>query len=290
MLTVGLLVYVIVPASVVVLMTAVGLNLRLTLVREVLRNPRSLLVSTTLQVVLLPAAALILIAFLEPPAFVALVILAVSISPGGSLSNAFTHLIGGNLALSVLMTMMTTLLVSAFAPLVIAIASGSGILELEVAAKLDPLSVGYDLARFALLPICAGLLSAHFLPGLLPVLRRGMDALSIMAIVTVFACSLVVSWPVMLQATAMTLVYAAAFSLSSLCLGAAVARLLPAEDRSACFIEFGVRNLPIALVLATGSTPSAEIVAFLLCYFIVNTAILIVFSLLRRKGSRGVMA
>ena len=281
-MTVGLLVYLIVPVNVAILMTAVGLNLRLRSVQDVLKHPRSLFVSTILQLILLPAAALILVWLLEPPALIALVILAIAISPGGALSNSFTHLIGGNLALSVVMTTLTTMLVSASAPVVLKIALTVGLLDLEVAAKLDPLTITWDLARFALLPIFAGILCSHFLPNLASRLNRAMDVLSILAIAVVLAGCVKVSLPVIQQAAASTLIYAGTFSLASLGIGAAVGRLLPSEDRSACFIEFGMRNLSIALILASGSTPSAEIVAFLLGYFAVNTAILFGLTLIKR--------
>jgi BASS family bile acid:Na+ symporter len=280
--TVGLLVGGIVPVAVIVLMAAVGLHLRLLAVREIIERPRSLVVATVLQIVLLPAVALALVALAAPPPVTALVIVAIAVSPGGALSNAFTHLAGGNLALSILMTMVTTLLVSASAPAMLALASASGFLDARVTAMLDPLAVAHDLARFALLPLCAGVLCAHLLPQHLPRLRRLADRLGLLAIAVVLASSLIVSWPILLEAAGETLAYAAMFSLSSLALGAAVSLLLPAGDRSACVIEFGVRNLSIALVLATASTPSPEVVAFLLAYFILNTIVLLALSLVRR--------
>ncbi len=284
-MTVGLLVYIMVPLNVVILMTAVGLNLTVGSVRDVLKHPRSLLISTLLQFSLLPTAALGLIWLLEPPAMIALVILAIAISPGGTLSNSFTHLIGGNLALSIVMTTITTLLVSVSAPVVLAIAYTFGLLDMKVASRLDPLSVAWDLARFALLPILAGCLCAHFLPAVASRLRRAMDVLSILAIAVILVSCIVVSLPVIQKAASLTLFYAAAFSLTLFGIGAAVSRLLPREDRSACFIEFGVRNLPIALVLSSGSTPSTEIVAFLLCYFVINTAMLFVMTFVTRIPS-----
>jgi BASS family bile acid:Na+ symporter len=282
-LTIGILVYLIVPVAVVFLMTGVGLHLSLAAVRGVVRNPGSFVVCTVLQIVLLPAAALAIVAIFEPAPLIALVIVAISVSPGGALSNALTQLVGGNLALSILMTTCTTVLVPAVAPLVLAFAFASGMLELEVLASIHPQSVAYDLARFVLLPICVGLLDARLFPGNLPVLRWAASRLSLIAILAVLGCSLVVTWPVMLDAAPETLALAALFSLVSLALGVAVSLLLPAGDRSACVIEFGVRNLPIALLLATVASPSAEVVGFLLFYFVVNTGILVVFGLFSRR-------
>jgi hypothetical protein len=110
-MTLDLLVDAIVPIAVIVLMTAVGLNLTLTSLRTILKHPRSLLLSTLFQILVLPLAALSLIFLLSPPPLIAIVMFALAISPGGALSNGFTHLAGGNLVLSVMMTIVTTRLV-----------------------------------------------------------------------------------------------------------------------------------------------------------------------------------
>ena len=274
MVTVDLLVSVIVPGCLVVLMFSVGLNLTLSSMRDTLRHPRSLVVATLLQIILLPACALVVIAALGPAPVAAVAILAIAASPGGALSNAFTQMIGGNLALSVMMTTISTILVSATAPVVMAVALGAGVLEQGVVATLDPLSVAFDLFRFALLPIGFGVLVVQVLPVAAPALRRVADRLGMLAVATALVSSALVSWPVMQQTAPSVMVYALVFSIVALVMGAAVSRALPREDRSACVMGFGTRNLPIALVLASGGAPPAELVAFLLGYFLVNVSIL----------------
>jgi predicted Na+-dependent transporter len=146
--------------------------------------------------------------------------------------------------------------------------------------------VALDLVRACLAPICIGLLAARFLPAFADRIRPGMDRLCVIVIATVIVCSAIVAWPVVEQSAGANLGYAAALSLTSLALGAATSAFLPARDRSACSIEFGVRNLAIALLIAGGSNPSAEIVAFLLCYLVVNTLVLVAFALLVGTWSR----
>jgi BASS family bile acid:Na+ symporter len=255
-------------------MFGVGLNLTLASLRDTLDHPRSLVVATLLQIVLLPACALIVIAALGPAPVAAVAILAIAASPGGALSNAFTHMIGGNLALSVMMTTVSTILVTATAPVVMAVALGAGMLDQAVGATLDPLSVGLDLLRLALLPIGLGVLAVLVFPAAAPALRRAADRLGILTIAIVLLSSAMVSWPVMQQAAPVMLVHVVVFCLAALAVGAVVSCALPREDRSACVMEFGTRNLPIALVLASGGGPPAELVAFLLTYFLVNASLL----------------
>jgi BASS family bile acid:Na+ symporter len=273
----------IVPVCVVIMMFGVGLNLTLASLGGILANPRSLLVATVLQIVLLPALAIILIAVFTPAPVVALALVAVAASPGGALSNVFTRLVGGNLALSVVMTTVTTFLVSATAPVVVALALASGVLAQGGPARLDPLQVGLDLLRLALLPIGLGLLIAHVFPRVAGSLRRTADALGVVAFVTVLVATTIVSLPALRQTASGPLLYAVLFSLGSLALGVAVSRVLPPADRSACFMEFGLRNLPVALFLAGSGAPSVELVALLFGYFLANTAVLLVIGVLARS-------
>ena len=289
-MSVAFLTSLIVPVCVAIMMFGVGLNLTLTSLGGILANPRSLLVATVLQIVLLPALAVVLISAVAPPPVVALALVALAASPGGVLSNVFTRFTGGNLALSVVMTTVTTLLVSVTAPPVLAIALASGVLAQGGAARLDPLQVGVDLLQLALLPIGLGLLAAYVFPRIAGGLRRAADALGVVAFATVLLATTIVSLPALQQTASGPLLHAVLFSLGSLGLGAAVSRILPSGDRSACFIEFGLRNLPVALFLAASGAPSVELVAFLFCYFLANTTALLALGFLVRSRPGRVIA
>jgi BASS family bile acid:Na+ symporter len=284
--TAGILGGVIVPISVIILMTAVGLNLKLAAMRENLRHPRSLIIATLLQVVVLPLAALLLIKLLAPPPVLAIAMFAVAISPGGALSKVFTHLARGNLALSIMMTVVTALAVSATAPVAVGVASAAGVSFLGSGGLLSPQTIAIDLVRACLLPICVGLLIARLLPAFVDRIRPGVDLLCVAVIITVIACSAIVAWPIVQESAGQFFGYAAALSLVSIAAGAGVATALPPRDRSACTIEFGVRNLAIALLVAAGANPTPEIVAFLLCYLVVNTLVLLALALLAGTWAR----
>lgn len=285
-MTAEFLVQAIVPVTVIIMMTTVGLNLRLDAVRENFRRPRSLLICTLLQIVLLPIVVLILIAVLAPPPLIAIVMFVIAISPGGTLSNMYTHLAGGNLALSVMMTIITTLLVSMTAHVVAGVAVATGMLSFDGAGQLSPVAIASDLLRVSLLPICLGVLCAWRLPVLSARIRPAFNALCVVSLVTAVVCSAVVSWPVAQQAAVATLGYAAALVFVSLLLGTVVSAALPPDDRSACVIEFGVRNLPIALLLSSSVSASPEVVAFLLFCLIVSASVLLTFTVLRRSFVR----
>jgi BASS family bile acid:Na+ symporter len=285
-MTADLLGGVIVPLGVVILMTAVGLNLKIAALRESFRRPRSLVLATVVQIVLLPVAALALVMVLAPPPLLAAAIFAVAISPGGALSKVFTHLARGNLALSVAMTVVTACTVSLTAPAAVGAATAAGLSFVKDGGTLTPVGVALDLFRACLAPICVGLILARTMPAFSDRIRPWVDILCVAVIATVIGSSAIVAWPVVAHSAGEHIGYAAALSLTSLGIGAATSAFLAPKDRSACTIEFGVRNLAIALLIAAGSRPSPEVVAFLLCYLVVNTLVLLAVAVLAGTWSR----
>jgi BASS family bile acid:Na+ symporter len=109
-----------VPALVWFLMLTVGLELTPGDLRRVVVYPKAVLVATLGQLLLLPAFAAALILALRPEPTVAAGMILLAASPGGALSNVYSYLARANLALSVTLTALSTLLALISMPLLIA--------------------------------------------------------------------------------------------------------------------------------------------------------------------------
>lgn len=107
-----------VPALLGVAMFGMGMTLRVEDFREIFRRPRDVLIGVAAQFVIMPLLAYSLATIFNLPADLAADLAAgvilVGTCPGGTSSNVMTFLAKGDLALSVSMTMTTTL----FAPFV----------------------------------------------------------------------------------------------------------------------------------------------------------------------------
>ncbi len=102
-------IYIVVPIL-TVLMFSLGLTLRLDDFARVVKKPKAMLIALTGQIVLLPLIAIGLgMLFRFPPAFVIGIVL-IACSPGGSSSNIFSKLAGGDVALSVTLTAISSLI------------------------------------------------------------------------------------------------------------------------------------------------------------------------------------
>ncbi len=145
-----------IPAIVVLLMLLVGTGLQLAQFKAMLRSPRLVIAGMLAQILLLPAGALLIIFLVRPRPELAAGLLLVAACPGGALSNTYCYLGGLNVALSVMLTAVSTMLSFVVLPLILgitfpAIASGW---EMDIPVR----ELALWLLLFLLLPIGAGML------------------------------------------------------------------------------------------------------------------------------------
>ncbi|NKI36561.1 bile acid:sodium symporter family protein [Wenzhouxiangella sp. XN79A] len=105
------------PISLFIIMTGVGLTLRLRDFHNVVYYPRALILGTLAQIVLMPAVGFALAWALQLPPAIAVGLVIIAACPGGTTSNVFAFLARGNLALSILMTAAASLITVLTLPL-----------------------------------------------------------------------------------------------------------------------------------------------------------------------------
>lgn len=85
--------------------------------KEVSRNPKSIITGVVSQFILLPFFTFVFIYFAQPIEGLALGLILVAACPGGNVSNFFSNLSGGNVALSISLTAIATVLAIVFTPI-----------------------------------------------------------------------------------------------------------------------------------------------------------------------------
>jgi len=98
------------PISLAIIMAGVGLTLSLSDFHNVVNYPRALILGSIAQIVLMPAIAFALVYLLAVPPMIAVGLVVIAACPGGTTSNIFTYLAKGNLALSILATILASLI------------------------------------------------------------------------------------------------------------------------------------------------------------------------------------
>jgi len=162
-----------------IVMFGMGMTLRFEDFRLVLERPKDVLIGTVAQFGIMPLLAWILAhAFSLPPELAAGVIL-VGTCPGGTSSNVMTYLARGDVALSVSMTMASTILAPIMTPLLTLWLAGQWI---DIPAGKMMISI----AQVVIAPIVLGLLINHFFE------RPVQKAVKVLPLISVVAIVLIV--------------------------------------------------------------------------------------------------
>ena len=107
------------PIALAIIMFGLGLGLETKDFLRVVKVPRDFLVGFICQVVLLPIIAFILIKIVPLPLEIALGVMVIAAAPGGVTSNVLTKFANGDVALSVTLTAVVSLLSIITVPLII---------------------------------------------------------------------------------------------------------------------------------------------------------------------------
>jgi BASS family bile acid:Na+ symporter len=144
-------------------MLGMGATLRLTDFLDVFRQPKAFAAGMIVQVAGVPLLAATLNGILSPAAGIAAGLVLVSAVPGGAMSNLFTFLARGNVALSIALTGVTTLACLFTTPVVLSLLAGDYIGR-EVTMPAGRIAL--DIVLFLLLPLALGMIAGAQMPEL----------------------------------------------------------------------------------------------------------------------------
>jgi BASS family bile acid:Na+ symporter len=158
-----------------VIMLAMGLTLSFADYRALAHMPRALAIGVGAQFAIMPLTGFVIARAMDLPQGLAVGLILVASCPGGTASNIVTYLARGNLALSVAMTMTSTLAAVVLTPLLTGTLAGAYV-------DIDRWALFRDMLAVVLVPVVAGTLVSEFLPGFA---RRVSDWLPLVAAVIV---------------------------------------------------------------------------------------------------------
>ena len=251
-----------IPAIVVLMMVIVGTGVQAREFRAILQSPGALIGGTFSQILLLPAGAVIMISLLDPPQELAVGLLLVSACPGGALSNFYCYLGRLNVSFSVMLTALSTLLSFAALPLVLELTVSTVAPNSELAIPV--LQLMQTLLLFLLLPIGVGMAMRYFSPGLVASNAVRMRTLSLFLLVILLLLIVFDQWntvrDIYMQAALLTLLFSGfAFSVAW---GTGAVFGLETIDRYVLSVEFSIRNVGAAALVATSTLGRPEFLAF----------------------------
>lgn len=227
-------------------MFGMGLTLNLQDFKIVFSRPKDVIVGCLAQFTVMPLLAWGLAQLFQLDEALALGVVLVGCCPGGTASNVITYLAKGDLALSVGMTGVSTLLAPLLTPLLTWALAGKSI-------QVDVASMFLSIFCVVILPIVVGLLVKWLWPNFTQRAIDYLPAFSSLAIAFLVAVVIAANAEKLLAGGLVIVVVVMLHNVFGLSLGYLIASLLRMSDskRRAVSIEVGMQNSGLASSLAT---------------------------------------
>lgn len=158
-----------------VIMFGMGISLTIDDFKRAVINRKALAFGTGMQFLLMPLLAFLLAIVLKLPEMLFIGMILVGTSPGGTASNVMCYLAKGDVALSITLTAISTVIAIVATPLLTELYAGQTV-DVPVSKML------VDIAKIIVLPVGLGLLLNTFFGERLKTVQQVFPALSVIAI------------------------------------------------------------------------------------------------------------
>ncbi|SUD60577.1 bile acid:sodium symporter [Ectopseudomonas oleovorans] len=238
------------PAALGIIMLGLGLSLSLGDFARVAKFPKPVLIGLACQLLLLPLACFFLAkAFgLAPALAVGLMLLAAS--PGGTTANLYSHLAHGDVALNITLTAVNSVIAILTMPLIVNLS----LAYFMSADQAIPLQFAKVVQVFAIVlgPVAIGMWLRSRFPGFAERMQKPVKIISALFLLLIILLAVAKDWRTFVDYAPAVGGAALAFNLLSMAVGYCVPRLLKLNLRQATAIamEIGIHNGTLAIALA----------------------------------------
>ncbi|MBR0274783.1 MAG: bile acid:sodium symporter family protein [Prevotella sp.] len=229
-----------------VVMFGMGLTLNLQDFKVVFSRPKDVVTGCVAQFTIMPLLAWVLSKLFHLDEALALGVVLVGCCPGGTASNVITYLAKGDLALSVGMTGVSTLMAPILTPLLTWMLAGKSV-------NVDVASMFLSILWIVILPIILGLVVKGLWPKFTERATDYLPAFSSVAIAFIVAIVIAANADKLLAGGLLIVVVVMLHNICGLSLGYMIGRLLKLSEpkKRAISIEVGMQNSGLASSLAT---------------------------------------
>ena len=239
------------PIALALIMLTLGLGLTIQDFTRVVNQPKDFIVGLLCQLILLPIVAFLLIKVLNTPLELALGVMIIAAAPGGVTSNVLTKFANGDVALSISLTAILSLISIISVPFIIF--KSADLLNIQYATnEISMLQISLKMFLVVTLPVIIGMIIRKFVP-FLSSEDKLMERISIFLFAIVFIAIWVEEKDNILsylkQAGLVTLI----LNVVMMFIGYYIAKFLATgiEQRKCISLECGLQNGTLAVFEAT---------------------------------------
>ena len=240
------------PIALALIMLGLGLGLTIQDFTRVAKQPKDFLVGLICQLILLPVIAFILIKIFNTPMELALGVMIIAAAPGGVTSNVLTKFANGDVALSVSLTAIISLISIISVPFIVF--KSADFLQVSYASsEISMTGISLKMFLVVTLPVIIGMLIRKFATNFVSKNTLLIQRISIILFAIVFLAIWVEEWENIIsylsQAGLITLV----LNIVMMIMGFYVAKMFAsgAKQRKSISLECGLQNGTLAVFVAS---------------------------------------
>ena len=240
------------PIALALIMLTLGLGLTTSDFTRVIKRPKDFLVGLICQLILLPIIAFVLIKILNIQPALALGVMIIAAAPGGVTSNILTKFANGDVALSVSLTAIISLLSILTVPFIVI--KSADLLDINYLSKEISMS-GISIKMFLVvtLPVVIGMLIRKFAQDFIIKRTALIEKISLTLFMIVFISIWLEEWDNIIMYISRAGVITLILNVTMMVLGFYVAKIFASgiEQRKCISLECGLQNGTLAVFVST---------------------------------------
>ena len=240
------------PIALALIMLGLGLGLKGRDFLRVINNPKDFIVGFVCQLLLLPIVAYIIVLILDLPIEIAVGVMIIAAAPGGVTSNVMTKFANGDVALSVSLTAIISLISIISVPFII-FKSADLLGVTNVSSDITMTGIALKMALVVTVPVVLGMIIRKFAENFISSNISIIEKITFILFVIVFAAILIEEKDNILNYFKQAGIAVLILNIVMMTLAYYIAKLLATgiKQRKCISIECGLQNGTLAIFVAT---------------------------------------
>jgi BASS family bile acid:Na+ symporter len=275
------------PIALGIIMFGLGLSLTPGDFVRIGRRPKAVTIALACQLLLLPLICFGLVLAFRLPPVLAVGMMLLAASPGGTTANLYSHLFRGDVALNISLTAINSVVAVITLPIVVNLSLAwfmpeGGQVGLQLAKTIEVFMI-------VLAPVALGMLVRHFSPGFAAAMDKPVRIASVIILTVVIIGAVSAQWDLLAANLASIAGVVVTFCVASLGIGFLVPRLLKIDrpQAIASAFEVGLHNATLAIVIAQSVLRNADMSMPAAVYGVLMFPLAAAFGVLITRGSGG---
>ena len=271
------------PLCLAIIMFGLGLGLTIADFKRVITIPRDFIIGFLGQVIILPIIAFILIHLISMPPEIALGVMIIAAAPGGVTSNILTKFANGDVALSVTLTAIVSLISVITVPLIVY--NSASFLGFEITKEISMINIAVKMFFVVTVPVIFGMIVRSLMTDFIVSKTLLIQRLSVILFLIVFISIWVEEWDRIISFITRAGLIAFILNITMIFIGYYMAKFLASglEQRKCISLECGLQNGTLAVFVATQLWDDIVFMVPTAAYALIMFVTSIIFVLIVRK-------